>query len=67
MDAAEPTDVLEGRDCSAVITQLAAASRAFDRSGFKIISTGMPVHDLGNAGSRRIHEEELEHLFPTLA
>jgi len=25
------------------------------------------MHDLRNAGSRRIHEEELEHLFPTLA
>ena len=39
MDAAEPSDVLEGRDCS-VVTQLAAGSRALHRAGFKIISTG---------------------------
>ena len=31
----------EGRDCADVVTQLAAASRALDRAGFKIIATGM--------------------------
>jgi DNA-binding FrmR family transcriptional regulator len=31
----------EGRDCADVITQLAAAARALDRAGFKIIATGL--------------------------
>lgn len=58
----------EGRDCSEVVTQLAAASRALDRAGFKIIATGMRqclVSD--DAGTRRLDEAELERLFLTLA
>ncbi|GAA5111531.1 metal-sensitive transcriptional regulator [Pseudonocardia adelaidensis] len=58
----------EGRDCSDVVTQLAAASRALDRAGFKIIATGMRqcmVQD--DAGIRRLNEEELERLFLSLA
>ena len=31
----------EGEDCAAVLTQLAAVSRALDRAGFKIVSSGM--------------------------
>ena len=68
LDAAEPTEVLKCCDCSVVVAQLAAASRALDRAGFKIISTGMRQCIISeDAGSRRIHEEELEHLFLTLA
>ena len=58
----------EGRDCADVVTQLAAASRALDRAGFKIIATGMRqcmVQD--DAGTRRISEDELERLFLSLA
>ena len=58
----------QGEDCAAVVTQLAAASKALDRAGFKIISTGMRqcmVTD--DAGTRRIDEDELERLFLTLA
>lgn len=57
-----------GRDCSEVVTQLAAASRALDRAGFKIIATGMRqclVTD--DAGTRRLDEAELERLFLSLA
>lgn len=58
----------EGRDCSEVVTQLAAASRALDRAGFKIIATGMRQCLVeGDAGSRRLDEEELERLFLSLA
>ena len=58
----------EGRDCSEVVTQLAAASRALDRAGFKIISTGMRQCMVADdAGTRRINEDELERLFLTLA
>ena len=58
----------EGRDCADVVTQLAAASRALDRAGFKIIATGMRqcmVQD--DDGTRRLKEAELERLFLSLA
>ena len=58
----------EGRDCAAVVTQLAAASRALDRAGFKIISTGLRqclVED--DQDVRRVDEEALEKLFLSLA
>lgn len=58
----------DGRDCSEVVTQLAAASRALDRAGFKIIATGMRqcmVSD--DVGTRRLNEAELERLFLSLA
>lgn len=31
----------EGRDCQAVVTQLAAVSRALDKAGFAIVATGL--------------------------
>ena len=31
----------EARDCEDVVTQLAAASKALDRAGFKIVTSGM--------------------------
>jgi DNA-binding FrmR family transcriptional regulator len=31
----------EGRDCQAVVTQLAAVSRALDKAGFSIVSSGL--------------------------
>lgn len=58
----------EGRDCADVVTQLAAASRALDKAGFKIIATGMRQCMVqGDEGTRRINEEELERLFLSLA
>lgn len=58
----------EGRDCSEVVTQLAAASRALDRAGFKIIATGMrQCVAKDDAGGRRLDEAELERLFLSLA
>jgi len=33
--------VEEGRDCEDVVTQLAAASKALDRAGFKVVASGM--------------------------
>lgn len=58
----------DGRACSDVVTQLAAASRALDRAGFKIISTGVRqcmVED--DEGARRVNQAELERLFLSLA
>ncbi|GAA2864981.1 metal-sensitive transcriptional regulator [Pseudonocardia halophobica] len=58
----------EGRDCKDVVTQLAAASRALDKAGFKIISTGLRQCIAEDAdGSQRVNEDELERLFLSLA
>lgn len=57
-----------GRDCEDVVTQLAAASRALDRAGFKIIAGGLAQcfqdPDYPGAGADR---DRLEKLFLTLA
>ena len=63
----------EGKDCAAVVTQLAAASRALDRAGFKIIATGMrqcvtPAEGVAaDDGAGQVDVEELEKLFLSLA
>ena len=58
----------EGRDCTAVVTQVAAASRALDRAGFKIIATGMRQCTVEqDAQVRSLDEAELERLFLSLA
>ncbi len=59
----------EGRDCSDVMIQVAAVSRAIDRAGFKIISAEL------QACARAAQEgqapptspDQLEKLFLTLA
>jgi DNA-binding FrmR family transcriptional regulator len=55
-----------GRDCTDVVTQLAAVSRALDRAGFKIVASGMR-QCLGSGGDAPMTEEELERIFLTLA
>ena len=59
----------EGRDCTDVLTQLAAASRALDRAGFKIVATGLRECALqsGEAPGGVPSEDELERLFLSLA
>jgi DNA-binding FrmR family transcriptional regulator len=58
----------DGRDCSEVVAQLAAASRALDRAGFKIIATGMRQCMVeGDDGTRRLDQAELERMFLSLA
>lgn len=58
----------EGRECSDVVTQLAAAARALDRAGFKIIATGMRQCMVEtDEGHRAIDQNELERLFLSLA
>jgi CsoR family transcriptional regulator, copper-sensing transcriptional repressor len=58
----------EGRDCADVVTQLAAASRALDRAGFKIIATGLEECASGGAdGTADADRAQLEKLFLSLA
>lgn len=58
-----------GRDCADVVTQLAAASRALDRAGFKIISTGLRqcVVEQSEGAESTVDLERLEKLFLALA
>lgn len=59
-----------GRDCADVVTQLAAVSRALDRAGFKIISTGLRqcvIESAEGDGKAAIDLERLEKLFLALA
>jgi DNA-binding FrmR family transcriptional regulator len=58
----------EGRECGDVLTQLAAASRALDRAGFKLVATGLReciARPKGQDGAPS--EDELERLFLSLA
>jgi len=60
----------EGRDCADVVTQLAAASRALDRAGFKIIATGLTqcARDEKDGDGTAGHDRaQLEKLFLSLA
>jgi DNA-binding FrmR family transcriptional regulator len=55
----------DGRDCADVVTQLAAASRALDRAGFKIISTGL--QQCIGSPQAEVDRAQLEKLFMSLA
>ncbi len=57
----------EGRDCADVVTQLAAASRALDRAGVKIIASGLQQCALDGNGTTDADREWLERLFLSLA
>jgi len=60
----------DGQDCSDVLTQLAAAGRALDRAGFKIIASGLCQCLLDEqAGGEQAAAEraQLEKLFLSLA
>ena len=54
-----------GRDCKEIVTQLAAASKAVDRAGFQIISSGLRqcLADTENVTTQDDHEK----LFMSLA
>jgi len=57
----------EGGDCQSVVTQLAATSRALDRAGFAILSSGLQ-QCLATKGSVEGEDAKtLEKLFLTLS
>ena len=56
-----------GRDCSDVVTQLAAVSRALDRAGFKIVASGMRQCLAAGDGASPMTEQQMEKMFLTLA
>jgi len=57
----------DGRDCEAVVTQLAAVSRALDRAGFAIIATGLKQCLAESGGAETTDSKTIERLFLSLA
>lgn len=57
----------EGRDCKDVVTQLAAASKALDRAGFAIVSSGLQECLSSPDGVNEDDKAAMEKLFLTLA
>jgi DNA-binding FrmR family transcriptional regulator len=57
----------EGRDCEAIVTQIAAVSRALDRAGFATISTGLKQCLVESGGADSVDSEKMEKLFLYLA
>jgi DNA-binding FrmR family transcriptional regulator len=59
----------EQRDCAEVVTQLAAASRALDRAGFRLLASGMRqcVTAAESGEPEPMTTEQMEKLFLSLA
>lgn len=55
----------EGRDCTDIVTELSAVSKALDRAGFAIIASGLE-QCLTNPGED-LDRRDLEKLFLSLA
>jgi DNA-binding FrmR family transcriptional regulator len=63
------TMIDEGRDCTDVMVQVAAVSRAIDRAGFKIISAELQACAAASQNGEEppMSMEKIEKLFLTLA
>ena len=59
--------IAEGRDCEDIVTQLSAASRALDRAGVAIISTGLKQCLAESGGADSVDTAKMEKLFLSLA
>jgi DNA-binding FrmR family transcriptional regulator len=59
----------EGCGCADVVTQLAAASRAIDRAGFRLVASGLRQCASARQGGATapMDEERLERVFLSLA
>ncbi|GAB2495280.1 metal-sensitive transcriptional regulator [Nocardiopsis aegyptia] len=59
----------DGQECTDVLQQLAAVSKALDRAGFKIVSTGLRHCNAARERGEEppMTEQELEKLFLALA
>jgi DNA-binding FrmR family transcriptional regulator len=57
----------EGRECSDVVTQLSAVSRALDKAGFAIIATGLRQCMTDPTEQTPLDVAKLEKLFLSLA
>ena len=61
--------VEEGRDCSDIVTQLAAASKALDRAGLRIVVDGMQQCAAASQRGEQppIEVTKLERMFLSLS
>jgi DNA-binding FrmR family transcriptional regulator len=57
----------EGRDCEAVVTQLAAVSKALDKAGFAIVASGLQQCLTAGGGIDSVDVKKMEKLFLSLA
>ena len=57
----------EGRDCEAVVTQLAAVSKALDRAGFAVVASGLQTCLATGDGLDSLDAKKMEKLFLSLA
>jgi DNA-binding FrmR family transcriptional regulator len=57
----------DGRDCADIVTQLAAVSKAVDRAGFAIISSGLQQCLQAGGDAAGLDQARLEKLFLSLA
>lgn len=57
----------EGRDCEAVVTQLAAVSKALDKAGFAIVASGIQQCLTNPGDPEGLDVKKMEKLFLTLA
>ena len=57
----------EGRDCEEVVTQLSAASKALDRAGLLIISSGLKQCLTASDGEDTLDVQKMQKLFLSLA
>lgn len=57
----------EGRECTDVVTQLAAVSKALDRAGFAVIAGSLKQCLLDESADSEVDTATLEKLFLSLA
>jgi DNA-binding FrmR family transcriptional regulator len=57
----------DGRDCTEIVTQVAAVSKALDRAGFAIIATGLKQCLIESGGVDNVDSAQMEKLFLSLA
>jgi len=57
----------EGRDCEDVVTQLAAVSKALDRAGFAVVSSGLQQCLSTGEAADPVDMKKMERLFLSLA
>ena len=55
------------RDCTEIVTQVAAVSRALDRAGVAIISTGLKQCLQESEGTDTVDTAKMQRLFLSLA
>ncbi|MGK2349852.1 metal-sensitive transcriptional regulator [Actinomyces sp. W5033] len=57
----------EGRDCEAVVTQVAAVSKAVDRAGLAIIAAGLRACYAAEPSGEGMDVKRLERMFLSLS